>query len=84
MHFTYYPQGVCSTKIDLEIEDGIIQQAHFTGGCDGNLKAVCALIQGMPVEEVRKRLTGIHCGLKSTSCADQLARGLGQALEKAQ
>lgn len=83
MQFTYFPKGVCSTKIDLEIEDGIVRHVHFTGGCDGNLKAVSALIEGMKVEDVQKRLSGIHCGLKSTSCADQLARGLAQALKEA-
>lgn len=83
MQFTYFPKGVCSTKIDLEIEGGVVRHVHFTGGCDGNLKAVSALIEGMKVEDVQKRLSGIHCGLKSTSCADQLARGLGQALKEA-
>lgn len=83
MQFTYFPKGVCSTKIDLEIEDGVVRHVHFTGGCDGNLKAVSALIEGMKVEDVQKRLSGIHCGLKATSCADQLARGLAQALKEA-
>ena len=83
MQFTYFPKGVCSTKIDLEIEDGVVRHVRFTGGCDGNLKAVSALIEGMRVEDVQKRLSGIHCGLKSTSCADQLARGLAQALKEA-
>lgn len=83
MQFTYFPKGVCSTKIDLEIEGGVVRHVHFTGGCDGNLKAVSALIEGMKVEDVQKRLSGIHCGLKSTSCADQLARGLAQALKEA-
>ena len=84
MQFTYFPKGVCSSKIDLDIEDGVVRHVRFTGGCDGNLKAVSALIEGMKVEEVQKRLTGIHCGQKSTSCADQVARGLAQALQEAQ
>ena len=53
MQFTYFPKGVCSSKIDLDIEDGVVRHVRFTGGCDGNLKAVSALIEGMKVEEVQ-------------------------------
>lgn len=75
-HFTYTPQGVCSRQIDLEIENGIIIQAKFTGGCAGNTKGVAALVCGMSVDEAIKRLSGILCGFKSTSCPDQLAHAL--------
>ena len=79
MHHTYYPEGVCATQIDIDIEDGIVHNLEYTDGCDGNAKALGALAEGMTVEELVKRLSGIQCGYKSTSCADQLARALGSA-----
>jgi len=78
-HFTYTPHGVCSRQIDLDIEDGIIVEAKFTGGCSGNTQGVCALVKGMSVEEAIKRLRGIHCGPRPTSCPDQLSLALEQA-----
>ena len=80
MEYTYKPRGVCATKIAMELEDGILKKATFTDGCDGNLKAVAALVEGLPVSEVRKRLSGIRCGRKETSCADQLVKGIDEAL----
>ncbi len=74
--FTYTPSGVCSRQIDLEIEDGIITNAKFTGGCAGNTQGVSALVKGMSVDEAIKRLSGILCGMKPTSCPDQLSRAL--------
>ena len=73
---TFTTTGVCSQKIDFKIEDGIIKNVVFTKGCNGNLQAIAILVEGMPVNEVIKRLKGITCGEKGTSCADQLALAL--------
>ncbi len=78
MHYT--PSGVCSQGIDFELEDGIVKNVRFTGGCSGNTQGVAALIQGMPAEEAIRRLKGLRCGFKSTSCPDQLAKALESAL----
>lgn len=72
----YQPKGVCSTSIDIELENGIVKSVAFTGGCNGNLQGISRLIQGMKAEEAIKRLKGIRCGFKSTSCPDQLAQAL--------
>lgn len=80
MTYTYYPTGVCSSQIDLELEDGVIQSVAFTGGCNGNLKGISSLLRGMKVEEAIERMEGIRCGLKPTSCPDQLAQALKTAL----
>lgn len=72
----YRPQGVCSSEIDIEIKDGVIDSVRFTGGCNGNLQGISALVKGMTPEEAISRLKGIRCGFKSTSCPDQLARAL--------
>ena len=74
---TYVPEGVCSTKIEIETEDGIIKNAKFTGGCNGNLKGICSLIKNTPASDVIKKLKGTKCGNKKTSCPDQLAKALG-------
>lgn len=76
MHYEYNPQGVCSKKIEFDIVDGKLSNVKYTGGCDGNLKAVSKLVEGMEVEEVIKRCKGIKCGFKNTSCADQLVNAL--------
>lgn len=73
---TYMPRGVCSRKIDIEIENEIIKSVKYTGGCAGNTQGVAALIAGMSVDEAIERLSGIRCGFKSTSCPDQLAEAL--------
>ena len=78
MHYTYQPSGVCSTKIEFDVENGIVKNVKYTGGCNGNLKAISALVEGLPKEKVIQLLRGITCGYKNTSCSDQLA----QALEK--
>lgn len=78
MTYSYRPKGVCSQKIDLTIEDGVIQNVRFTGGCSGNTQGVCSLIKGMKVNEVIERLEGIKCGFRSTSCPDQLSKALKQ------
>ncbi len=75
-HITYKTQGTCSRQIDIDIENGVIVDAEFTGGCSGNTQGVAALVVGMTVEEAIKRLRGIHCGPRPTSCPDQLARAL--------
>lgn len=80
--FSYIPRGVCSRKIDIEIEDGIIKSVKYTGGCAGNTQGVAALIAGMSVDEAIERLSGIHCGFKPTSCPDQLATALKEYKEK--
>ena len=74
--FTYQTKGVCSRSIDVEIENGIIEQVVYHGGCSGNTQGVAALVRGMRVEEAIERLSGIRCGFKATSCPDQLARAL--------
>ncbi len=72
----YQTKGTCSTAIDIEVTDGIIQSVKFTGGCHGNLQGISALVQGMKVEDAITRLNGIRCGFKNTSCPDQLAQAL--------
>lgn len=76
MEYTYYPKGVCSSKIDIEVEDNVVKNVKFHGGCNGNLKAISKLIAGMPVAEVIEKLEGNTCGFRPTSCADQLVKGL--------
>ncbi len=73
-YVTAIPEGVCSRKIDVAVKDGIILSASYTGGCNGNLKGISALLKGMKVEDAIKKLEGITCGSKPTSCPDQLAR----------
>ena len=82
MHYTLYPKGVCSTQIDLDVTDGKIHNLSYTGGCNGNLKARGAMCEGASAEEVIRRLSGITCGYKATSCSDQLARLLQDAMKK--
>ena len=78
--FTYQTRGVCSRSIDITIEDGIIRDVIYHGGCAGNTQGVSALIRGMRVEEAIERLSGIRCGFKSTSCPDQLSLALREYL----
>ena len=80
--FSYVPRGVCSRKIDIQIEDGIIKSVKYTGGCAGNTQGVAALIAGMSVDEAIERLSGIRCGFKPTSCPDQLANALKEYKEQ--
>ena len=75
-HISYQTKGVCSRQIDMDIDNGVIVNAKFTGGCSGNTQGVAALVIGMTVEEAIKRLRGIKCGFKPTSCPDQLAVAL--------
>ena len=73
---SYKTMGVCSRNIDIEIENDVIVSAKYTGGCSGNTQGVAALVVGMSIDEAISRLSGIKCGLKSTSCPDQLAKAL--------
>ena len=78
MTITYTPQGVCSQQMTLEIQDGVIESLTVLGGCSGNLQGISRLVAGMKVEEAIRRLEGIRCGDKPTSCPDQLSRALRQ------
>ena len=80
MFYSYAPKKVCSSQIQFEIDEGIVKKVHFTGGCNGNLKGIASLVEGMPWEEVVNRLSGIKCGLKGTSCPDQLSIAIREAM----
>ena len=82
MKYTYVTKGVCSRKILLELDGNKIVSVKFEGGCDGNTKGVAAMVQGLTVDEVISKLKGIQCGRKGTSCPDQLAIALQQALNQ--
>ncbi|MDR0553728.1 MAG: TIGR03905 family TSCPD domain-containing protein [Treponema sp.] len=77
--FEYKTKGTCSTKISFDLKDGVVHEVVFTNGCNGNLKALSRLVEGMRVEELVSRLKGIECGGRKTSCADQLAGAVEQA-----
>lgn len=77
---THICQGTCSRQITVEVEDGIIRNVEFLGGCDGNTKGIMSLVRGMKAEEVLARCKGIDCRGKGTSCPDQLAQALSKAL----
>lgn len=79
--YTYTTKGVCARELSFEIDNNIVKSVSFDGGCNGNLKGICALVEGMPVEDVIDRLRGINCGFKGTSCPDQLARALEEYLQ---
>jgi uncharacterized protein (TIGR03905 family) len=79
MQYTYKTSGTCSREISFEIENGKVKNVQFFGGCNGNLKGIGALVEGMNIDDVIARVEGITCGLKSTSCPDQLARALKEA-----
>lgn len=80
--FSYTPRSVCSAKIDFEIDDGILKNVVFTRGCNGNTQGISRLVEGMQVKDVIKKLKGTNCNGRGTSCPDQLARALEEALEK--
>lgn len=81
MTIEYRPRGVCSQKMTLEVERGVIRSLQVEGGCNGNLQGLARLVEGMEVEKVIRRLDGIKCGFKSTSCPDQLAQALKKTRE---
>lgn len=76
MKYVYKTKGTCSTNIELDVENGIVKEIAFWGGCNGNLQGISRLVTGMPVSEVITRLEGVRCGTRSTSCPDQLCRAL--------
>ena len=81
MRYTYQTQGTCSSQIDFELDgQGVIQDVQFLGGCHGNLQGIAVLLRGMNATEAIAKLQGIRCGYKNTSCPDQLANALQQAV----
>ena len=76
MKYVYKTKGTCSTNIELDVENGIVKEIAFWGGCNGNLQGISRLVTGMPVSAVITRLEGVRCGTRSTSCPDQLCRAL--------
>ncbi len=76
MQFEYKTKGTCSQRILFDVEEGKVKNVQFLGGCNGNLKGIAALVEGMDVNDVISRVEGIKCGMKSTSCPDQLAQAL--------
>ena len=80
MTYSYKTKGTCSTQIDLELDGNIVHNVKFTGGCNGNLQGISRLVEGMKAEDAIARMRGIRCGFKNTSCPDQLAIALGEAL----
>lgn len=83
MSYIYKTKGTCSTQIEVELEGNIIRNVKFTGGCHGNLQAIPKLVEGLTVEEVERRIAGIKCGFKNTSCGDQLAIACREAYNAA-
>lgn len=79
---TYYPRGVCSRKMDIEVENGVIKEVNITGGCSGNKQGIAALVKGRKVEEIIESLRGINCNGRGTSCPDQLARALQEIVNE--
>ncbi|MBQ7743634.1 MAG: TIGR03905 family TSCPD domain-containing protein [Lachnospiraceae bacterium] len=82
MTYTYKPKGVCPNNISFDIEGDKVTNIKFSGGCNGNLKAISKLVDGMTIDEIEKKLKGNTCGFKDTSCADQLALAVREAYEK--
>lgn len=83
MTYTYQPRGVCSRRMTVDVEDGIIRDVRIDGGCSGNLQGISSLVIGMKAEDAIQRMQGIRCNGKSTSCPDQLAQALTEALQQA-
>ena len=79
MEYTYKTKGTCSQMIHFEVEDGKVHNVQFFGGCNGNLKGIAALVEGMDIDDVIARVEGTTCGMKKTSCPDQLAQALKEA-----
>lgn len=79
MHYSYKTKGTCSQIIEFDIDGDVISNVAFTGGCNGNLKAISALVDGMTVEQIENKVKGIQCGMRNTSCSDQLATAVREA-----
>lgn len=84
MVYEYKPQGICSRKITVELDGDVVKKVQFEGGCNGNTKGISKLVEGMTVEQIKERLTGVKCGFKSTSCPDQLAKAVTEAVSSDQ
>lgn len=82
MRYSVSPNGVCPSRIEFDLDGNVVKNISFIGGCNGNLKAISKLVDGMTVDKVKDTLLGITCGFKNTSCSDQLARALMSALEE--
>jgi len=82
MQYEYRTKGTCSQRILFDINDNIVSNVQFIGGCNGNLQGISKLVEGMSVEQVIERIEGIHCGMKPTSCPDQLAKALKEAISE--
>lgn len=80
MTIDYKTKGTCSSRMLIEVENGVVKSLQVTGGCNGNLQGLSKLVAGMKVEDVISRLEGIRCGFKPTSCPDQLAQALKQSI----
>ena len=80
MKYTYRSKGVCSQMMEMDIEDNKLKSLKVTGGCSGNLQGIAKLVEGMDIDDVINRLDGVRCGFKSTSCPDQMAHALEEAL----
>ena len=76
MRFEYKTRGTCSSKILFDVDDGIVHNLEYIGGCNGNLQGMSRLVEGMNIDDVIARVQGIHCGMKPTSCPDQLAQAI--------
>ena len=79
MRYEYYPKGVCPMKLEFDLNGDVVTNIVFTGGCNGNLKAIATLVDGWTVDEITSKLAGNTCGFKQTSCADQLSIALTRA-----
>ncbi|MDE6302361.1 MAG: TIGR03905 family TSCPD domain-containing protein [Clostridia bacterium] len=79
MEYTYHTKGTCSMQIKFDINDGIVTNVRFLGGCNGNLQGISKLVDGMHVDDIERKLKGIKCGYKQTSCPDQLANAVREA-----
>jgi len=82
MEYDYKTKNVCSTRIQFELDGNIVKNVKFSGGCNGNLKAIQKLVEGLSVEQIEEKCSGIKCGFRSTSCADQLAQAVRKAYEE--
>lgn len=82
MRHTYTTRGTCSRQISFDLNGDVVSNVEFVGGCNGNLKAISSLVEGLTVEEIESRVRGIKCGFKTTSCSDQLAIAVRAAFEK--
>lgn len=83
MEFNYKTSGTCSANISFELDGNVVRNVRFTGGCNGNLKGISSLVEGMTVQQIEEKCAGIKCGFRNTSCPDQLAKAVHTAYENA-